>query len=108
MAASNPDLRDLQQKYENLRAELASTQGEVELLKRTTSDNTRQTLWQFVIFTVTMAVILVGGIKYQADTLRHEFDIRFESLDKRIDQAEKSMSARFEDLKQEVRASHQK
>ncbi|MFN7944493.1 MAG: hypothetical protein U0Z53_04020 [Blastocatellia bacterium] len=108
MEAINPDLRDLQQKYKNLRAELARTQGEVELLKRTTSDNTRQTIWQFVIFTITMAVILVGGIRYQADTLRLEFDLRFESLDKRIDQAEKNISARFEDLKQEVRASHQK
>lgn len=79
-----------------------------EMFRCNISNNTRQTIWQFVIFTITMAVILAGGIRYQADTLRHEFDLRFESLDKRIDQAEKNISARFEDLKQEVRSGRQK
>jgi hypothetical protein len=116
METINPELRELQQKYENLRAELARTQGEVEQLKHTTRDTSRQTIWQFVIFTLAMAGILVGGIKYQSDTLRSEMNIRFEALEKQLeqseknaqahlDQVEKRLLARFEDLKQEVRAS---
>ncbi len=116
MEAINPELHDLQEKVENLRVELARTQGEIEQLKINTKDSSRQTIWQFVAFTVTMAIILIGGIKYQADTLRSEMGLRFdaqrqeistrlESMEKRIDQSEKNILARFEDLKQEVRAS---
>ena len=116
MQAINPESRDLQQKYENLRAELARTQGEVEQIKHIASDTSRQTIWQFVIFTVTMAVLLLGGVKYQADVLRHEMDLRFdaqrqdastrsEAILQQYKQLEHNLTARFEDLKQEVRAS---
>lgn len=115
----NPELHELQQKVESLQIELAKTQGEITTLKHTAADTTRQTIWQFVIFTVTMAGILLGGIKYQSDTLRagmnlrfdsvnNRFDSvnnRFEAMEKRIEQSEKNIIARFEDLKQEVRAS---
>jgi hypothetical protein len=77
----------------------------IEQLKHTATDTSRQTIWQFVIFTVTMAGILIGGIKYQSDTLRPEMTLRFETIEKRLDQSEKNILARFEDLKQEVRAN---
>jgi hypothetical protein len=55
---------------------------------------------------------LIGGIKYQTDVLRREMDarfnaveVRFDAMEKRIDQAEKNLTNRFEDLKQEVRAT---
>ena len=91
-------------------------QSEVEQLKRTATDTTRQPIWQFVIFTVTMAAVLLGGIRYQTDSLRVEMNIRFDAMEKRIDQSEKNYNsrldetrkdilARFEDLKQEMRAS---
>ncbi len=116
MDVINPELRELQQKYENLRTEFARMQGEVAQLKHTATDTTRQTIWQFVIFTVTMAMILLGGIKYQTDSLRTEMNLRFEGMEKRIDQSEKNYNARldevqkniitrFDDLKQEVHAS---
>jgi hypothetical protein len=105
MEATNPELHDLQEKVRELRVELARTQGEVEQLKHTATDTSRQTIWQFVIFTVTMAGILIGGIKYQSDTLRPEMTLRFETIEKRLDQSEKNILARFEDLKQEVRAN---
>lgn len=112
MDVINPELRELQQKYENLRTEFARMQGEVAQLKHTATDTTRQTIWQFVIFTVTMAMILLGGIKYQTDSLRVEMKVRFDAVDqrfeaveKRIDQSEKNILTRFEDLKQEVHAS---
>jgi hypothetical protein len=79
--------------------------GEFEELRRTGRDTTRQTIWQFIIFTITMAVVMLGGLKYQADVLRKEMDIRFEAMEQRIEQSEKNIIARFEDLKQEVRAS---
>ena len=116
MEATNPELHDLQEKVRELRIELARMQGEVEQLKHTATDMSRQTIWQFVIFTVTMAGILIGGIKYQSDTLRSEMGLRFdaqrqemttrfEAMENRLDQSEKNILARFEDLKQEVRAS---
>lgn len=116
MQAINPEIRDLQQKYEDLRAELARTQGEVEQIKHIASDTSRQTIWQFVIFTVTMAALLLGGLKYQADVLRREIDLRFEAqrqdattrfeaIQQQNKQMEQNILARFEDLKQEVRAS---
>ncbi len=108
----NPELHDLQQEVENLQIELAKTQGKITQLRHSASDPSRQTIRQFVIFTVTMAGILIGGIKYQSDTLRAEMDLRvesvgnrFEAMERRIEQSEKNILARFEDLKQEVRAS---
>jgi len=86
--------------------------GELDEVKRTSGDMTKQTIWQFVIFTVTMAAILLGGIKYQTDTLRNEMNARFDAVNSRFDavnqrleQSEKNITARFEDLKQEVRAT---
>jgi hypothetical protein len=51
-----------------------------------------------------MAVILIGGIKYQSDTLRNEMEIRFEAQRREMSARFDSMEKRFEDLKQEVRA----
>jgi hypothetical protein len=97
-------LKDLRQKFEDIRNSLSKLEGEVELLKTANRDNSRQTIWQFVIFTVTMAVILIGGIKYQSDTLRNEMEIRFEAQRREMSARFDSMEKRFEDLKQEVRA----
>jgi hypothetical protein len=77
-------------------------EGKVEQVNRTASDTSRQTIWQFVIFTVTMAGVLIGATFYQTEALRRESNARFESLEKRLDQVEKNMTARFDDLKQVV------
>jgi phage shock protein A len=123
MEVISPQLKELERKHDDLqntvfqlREIVAQMRGELDELRRTARDTTRQTIWQFVIFTVTMAVILIGGIKYMSDTLRNEMNIRFEAMERRIDQmeknnnarseqTEKNIIARFEDLKQEVRAS---
>lgn len=104
MEVIDPRFTELERKHETLSNTVAQMRGELDEVKRTSSDTTRQTLWQFVIFTVTMAAILIGGIKYQADTLRNEMNVRFEAMEKRIEQSEKNIIARFDDLKQEVRA----
>lgn len=125
MDVINPEIRDLQEKYQDLKTSLARIEGQVELLKITTKETARQTIWQFIIFAATIAAILIGGIRYQTDVLRKEMDLRFDAqriesgarfetvekrfdaMEKRMDQMEKNILARFEDLKQEVRAKRQ-
>ena len=112
MEVINPQLKELEQKFEVLQITVSQMRGELDEVKRTSGDTARQTIWQFVIFTVTMAMILLGGIKYQTETLRNEMNIRFDAvnsrfdaMNQRIEQSEKNITARFEDLKQEVRAN---
>lgn len=132
MQTVNPELRDLQQQVVDLRDRLSRAEGEMQQLNRISSNYARQTIWQFVIFTVTMAGILIGALNYQTNAIRNELNARFETidarfskvdsridalekrmddridslekrLDQRIDLLEKNLSSRFEDLKQEVR-----
>ncbi len=104
MEIINPQIKELEQKYLELQNAMSHMRGELNEVKRISGDTTRQTIWQFVIFTITMAAILLGGIKYQTDTLRNEMNARFDAVNQRLDQSEKNLNARFEDLKQEVRA----
>lgn len=115
MQPINPEFRDLQQQVVELRDRLSKAEGEIQQLNRTSSDTTRQTIWQFVIFTITMAGVVIGALNYQTNALNRQFDARNQileermtglekRLDQRIDQAEKNINARFEDLKQEVRS----
>ena len=111
MQAINPEFRDLQQQVSELRDRLAKAEGEIQQLNRTAWDNTKQTIWQFVIFTVTMAGVVIGTLNYQTSALGREFSARLDTtdqkilaLEKRLEQTEKNLNARFEDLKQEVRS----
>lgn len=115
MEMINPQLRELEQKYSDLQNTVSLMRGELNEVKRTSSDTSRQTIWQFVIFTVTMLAALFGALKFQTDTLRNEIQalrnemsIRSEATNTKIDQAEKNINARFEDLKQEVRSDRKK
>ncbi|MBO0721140.1 MAG: hypothetical protein J2P41_09975 [Blastocatellia bacterium] len=116
MNVVNPDIRDLQQEFTELRDRMSKAEGKLEQLQRTASDTSRQTIWQFVIFTVTMAGVLAGMTVYQTEALRRETvyqteavrretDARFASIEKRMDQMEKNLTARFDDLKQIVLAN---
>jgi peptidoglycan hydrolase CwlO-like protein len=119
MEIINPQLKEVMQKQKEFQIKMARIEGEIGELRRVATDTTRQTIWQFVIFTVTMAAILLGGIQYQTDTLRSEINARFEgvnsrldsvnsrfdAVNQRLDQTEKTLTVRFEDLKQEVRAN---
>jgi hypothetical protein len=113
MSAVNPEFRDLQQQVAELRDRMSKAEGKIEQVNRTASDTSRQTIWQFVIFTVTMAGVLAGTTVYQTEALRRETNTRFEAMEKRMDQMEKnlnaqmdqlerSLSGRFDDLKQIV------
>jgi len=99
MSAINPDLRDLQQKYEALNERLAKTEGEVQQLNRTASDTSRQTIWQFVIFTITMAVTLIGVSSFQTDALRREFNAQNEAVRQSLNELKQDVR----EIKQELR-----
>jgi transcription initiation factor TFIID subunit TAF12 len=123
MEAINPELNDLRQKYEtllekyaDLSASLSRTQGEVAEIKRVSTSYSLQTVWQLLGFAAVMAGVMMGGIYYQTNALRNEFNARFDAqhqqilqseknLQQQIQQVERNVSARFEDLKQEVRAN---
>jgi hypothetical protein len=123
MEAINPDLRELQTKYNellmkyaDLKSDLSKTQGEVAEIKRVSTSFSQQTIWQLLGFAIVMASMMIGGIYYQTQALRNEMNLRFEAQQQQMIQLEKnlntqfagfekSINARFEDLKQEVRAS---
>jgi peptidoglycan hydrolase CwlO-like protein len=112
----NPELRDLQQEVNEMRVNLAKTQGEIEIIKHNSERNDRQTIKQFVIFTVTMLIAvvscLIGTSVFQTDALRREMNARFEnvnqrfeSVDQRFDSIDKrfeSMDKRFESMEQRM------
>ena len=109
MEAINPQVHELERRVHGIELTVARMEGEMQEVKRIAGDTTRQTIWQFIIFTLTMLLALIGAIKYQTDVMRREMDLRFEALEKRLEQrielSEKNLTARFEDLKQEVRAN---
>lgn len=111
MQTISPEFRDLQQQVVELRDRLSKAEGEIQQLNRTSSDTTRQTIWQFVIFTITMAGVVIGTLNYQTSALNRQLDARLGitdqkiiDLEKRLEMAGKNINARFEDLKQEVRS----
>lgn len=94
MSVINPEMHDLQEQVAEQRVRLANTEGRIDEVRRTASGTVRQTIWQFVIFTVTMAAVLLGGLNYQTEALRREFNARFETVNVRFD----SVDARFDDM----------
>lgn len=119
MDTINPEVRDLRDRYETLlekyaelSASLSRTQGEVAEIKRVSTSFSQQTIWQLLGFAIVMASVMITGIYYQTNALRNEMNLRFEAqqqqikqLENNLNQVEKNIIARFEDLKQEVRAS---
>jgi len=116
MEMINPQLKEVERKVEDLRETVFHMRGEIDAIKHSSRDIARQTIWQFVVFVVTMGLITIAGIRYQAEVLRNEMNVWFEAqrlemkahleaIEKRIEQSEKNITLRFDDLKQEVRAS---
>jgi len=104
-ATIHPEFRELQQKVEDMRINLAKTQGEIESIRHNTERNDRQTIKQFVIFTITMLIAvvtcLIGTSIFQTDALRREINARFETVNQRFDQNKEktdSMEKRMEKI----------
>jgi predicted nucleic acid-binding Zn-ribbon protein len=100
----------LQAKYENLSEHLSRAEGRI-------TDNSRQTIWQFVIFLVSVAGLVIGLVNYQTSVLEKRFEEinhRFEEVNRRIEQGQRDLSARLErvernldELNKELRARRQ-
>ncbi|HMV47603.1 MAG TPA: hypothetical protein PLD20_02865 [Blastocatellia bacterium] len=89
----------LQSKYELLSERVSRTEGRV-------SDATKQTIWQFVIFMVGVASLIIGLVNYQNSILEKRFD----QMEKRLEQMQKDSNSRLErvertldDLNKELR-----
>jgi len=74
--------------------------GTVNQLNKIVSASVRQSIWQLIALILTLLVAIGGGLAYQTSMIQK----RIEQVEKRIEQSEKNITARFEDLKQEVRA----
>ena len=92
MSTINPELHGIQQQVAELRDRVAKAEGKIDEGNRTASGTVRQTIWQFVIFTVTMAAVLLGGLNYQTDALRREFNARFDTVNEHFG----AVNARFD------------
>lgn len=113
-ATINPEFRELQQKVEEMRVNLAKTQGEIEIIKHDSERNDRPTIKQFVIFTITMLIAvvtcLIGTSIFQTDALRREMNARFDGMNQRQQSLEKQMEKMeksIEEIKQELRSQQQ-
>ncbi|MEP7343310.1 MAG: hypothetical protein ABI977_36640 [Acidobacteriota bacterium] len=122
MQAIQPEFNELQRQVGDLRDRLSVAEGQILQLNRTSSDTSRQTIWQFVAFTISIGALIIGLLNYQTDALNKQSEARTQALveqiravsqrveqveknmNQRSDQAEKNINERFEDLKQEVRS----
>ncbi len=103
-ATINPEIRDLQQKIEEVRITLAKTQGEIEIIKHNSERNDKQTTKQFVPFFIGMLIAVVGSLVgtsiFQTDALRREMSVRFDAVNQRMERIEKSI----DELKEEIQS----
>lgn len=109
----NPEVHEMQQQFSEMRDRMSKFEGQVEELRRVVTETSRQPVWQLIVFTLTIAAVVPGGLKFQTDALRNESNAKFDAIERRIEQAEKNtnlrieqsdrnISIRFEDLKQVV------
>ena len=118
----NPEIAALREKIQAQGVELAEIRGSVHQLDKIIGATVRQSIWQLIALLVTLFVAIAGGLAYlttsidkRIEQMERSSNTRFEMLEKQIEQSERNMTgrledleknitARFEDLKQEVRA----
>ncbi len=121
-AAINPETAALREKVEAQGIGIAEIRGNVQQLDKIVAATTRQSVWQLIALIVSLCLAIIGGLAYQTTMLEKRIEQlersqnqRADAIEKRIEQSEKNMilllqqteknlTARFEDLKQEVRA----
>ncbi|MEK6286972.1 MAG: hypothetical protein AABO57_14630 [Acidobacteriota bacterium] len=96
----NPEIAALREEVAGYGKELAEMRGTVNQLNKIVSASVRQSIWQLIALLVSLCVTIAGGLAYQGSVM----DKRFEQIEKRIEQSDKNMTARFEDLGKNVTA----
>ena len=94
----NPAFTELQQRVANI-------EGRIQEIKSTTENNGRQTIWQFVTFTLAMSVILLGSTVFQTDALRRETSAKLEGINQRFQNVEQridKLDGRMDKLEQRM------
>ena len=99
-ATINPEIASLREKVEAQGSQIAELRGSLQQLDKIVGVTTRQSIWQLIALVISLCAAIVGGLAYQTAMI----DKRIEQVEKRIELSEKNMTARFDDLKQEVRA----
>ena len=103
----NLEIAELRNKVEGCIRELAELRGMVDQLNKTVHATMRQSNWQLIALIVSVCMTVGVGLAFQGHLFEKRFELvdkRFEQVEKRIELSEKNITARFEDLKQEVRA----
>jgi hypothetical protein len=96
----NARLRELEAKV----AELAELKGQMLQVNQYIASSNRLTIWQFISFTLVMAGTLFGTLTWISGSLREEMRQSRDQLQRQMEQTERNMNARFEDLRQVVLA----
>jgi hypothetical protein len=120
-ATSNPEIAALWKKVEQLDKEIAEVRAIHNRLIKTVRSNIRQAVWQSIALFISVCLTMAGGLAYQTSVLNNRFeqiekgwaesDKRFaersklseENLKTYLEQSERNRTARFVNLKQEVR-----
>jgi peptidoglycan hydrolase CwlO-like protein len=121
-ATSNPEIAALWKKVEQLDKEIAEIRASVDRLSKIVRGNLHQAVWQSVALVISICIAVVGGLAYQTSVLNKRFEqiekrwkesdekfaerseLSAKTLNTHVEQSKKKITARFEDLKQEVRA----
>ena len=82
-----------------LSARVRDLEKQVPELKGQVAQSNRLTIWQFISFTLVMAGTLFGTLAWISGSLRDENRQTREQLKAQIEQTERSMNSRFEDLR---------
>jgi hypothetical protein len=118
----NPEIAALRDKVEEHGKELAEIRASLNRLSKIVRANIRQAVWQSIALFISLCVTIVGGLVYQTSVLNSRFkqiekgweesDKKFaergrlseENLKTHLEQSERNRTARFGNLKQQVRA----
>lgn len=94
----NPEIIQLREKYEMLQSKYELLSERVSRTEGRVSDATKQTIWQFVIFMVGVAGLIIGLVNYQNSILEKRFD----QMEKRLEQMQKDTDSRLEQMQKDT------
>ncbi len=87
---------------------LAKVESAVEQLNRSIASGNRMTNWQFIGFVAVMAGTLLGSIYWATGVMERRIDQVEKNLTTPVQQSERNINARFEDLRQVLLAQQKR